>query len=85
MGCNCKRGKKVINNLDSPDHINEAKKVYQTLSTKTIDEYDDFDKLDVQRIYLSLYPNSNGIASLESMIGNIKTAIEIYDVKYRRT
>ena len=85
MGCNCKRGKKVINNLDSPDHIIQAKTFYSSLVDKPIDEFDDFDKMETKRIYLFLYPNSNGVPTVESMFGHIKTAIEIYDVKYRRT
>jgi hypothetical protein len=85
MGCNCKRGKKVINNLNSPDHISEAKIFFQSVKDKPIEEFDDFDKMESRRVYLSLYPNSNGVPQLEPMMGYIKTAIEIYDVKYRKS
>jgi len=85
MGCNCKRKKQVTNNLDSPDYIIPAKESFTQLSTKKIEDFDAIDQMEVKRIYLSLYPNSKGTTSTEQMMMDIKTAIEIYDVKYRRT
>jgi len=83
MGCNCGNKKKVINNLNSPVHLEQAKISFQEVNSKEISELDDFDKMEINRIYLSLYPNSNGIPSLEGQIRDIKDALEIYDRRYR--
>ena len=43
MGCNCKGGKKqVTNNLDNPDHIQNAKQVVESIiSVKEIQDLND--------------------------------------------
>jgi len=81
-GCGCKK-KNVINNLNSPVHIQEAKTSFELLNQKDMSEFDDFDILEVNRIYLSLYPNAKGMASVDSMMKDIKSAIQIYGTKYR--
>jgi hypothetical protein len=84
--CNCKKGRKqVINNLDNPDHVNNAREVFRTIILgKGISEFTDYDKIELNMAYLSLYPNVNGQPTIEEMVGGIKQGIELYDVKYRR-
>ena len=86
MGCNCKGGKKQItNNLDSPDHIQVGKNVFNSIiSQKTIEDLNDLDKIEIMGAYATLYPNSSAQPSIGDAINQIKTAIELYDVKYRR-
>jgi len=81
-GCNCKKNK-PMNNLRNVDYITEAKKVYQeTIQGRT--EYTDLDKIMIIQTYQNLYPASNGVPSIEEAIQQIKTGIELYDVKYKR-
>jgi hypothetical protein len=84
--CNCKKGRKqVVNNLDSPDHVNNAREVFRTIILdKGISEFNDYDKIEINLAYLSLYPNVKGEPTIEEMVGGIKQGIELYDVKYRR-
>ena len=86
MGCNCKGGKKQItNNLDSQDHIQVGKNVFNSIiSKKTIEDLDDLDKIEIMGAYGTLYPNSSATPSIEDAINQIKTAIELFDVKYTR-
>jgi len=84
--CNCKKGRKqVVNNLDSPDHVNNAREVFRTIILdKGISDFTDYDKIEINMAYLSLYPNVKGEPTIEEMVGGIKQGIELYDVKYRR-
>ena len=86
MGCNCKGGRKQItNNLDSPDHIQVGKNVFNSIiSQKTIEDLTDLDKIEIMGAYSTLYPNSSATPSIGEAINQIKTAIELYDVKYTR-
>lgn len=86
MGCNCKGGRKqVTNNLDSPDHIQVGKNVFNSIiSQKTTEDLNDLDKIEIMGAYATLYPNSSATPSIGDAINQIKTAIELYDVKYRR-
>ena len=86
MGCNCKGGKKqVTNNLDSPDHIQVGKSVFNSIiSQKTIEDLNDLDKIEIMGAYGTLYPNSSATPSIGDAINQIKTAIELFDVKYSR-
>jgi hypothetical protein len=86
MGCNCKGGRKqVINRLDSPDHIQVGKNVFNSIiSQKTIEDLNDLDKIEIMGAYATLYPNASATPSIEDAINQIKTAIELYDVKYTR-
>ena len=85
-GCNCKKGtKQVINQLDSQDHIQVGKNVFNSIiSKKTIEDLDDLDKIEIMGAYATLYPNSSATPNIGDAINQIKTAIELYDVKYRR-
>jgi hypothetical protein len=85
-GCNCKGGRKQItNNLDSPDHIQVGKNVFDSIiSKKTIEDLNDLDKIEIMSAYGTLYPNSSATPSVEDAVNQIKTAIELYDVKYKR-
>ena len=84
--CNCKGGKKQItNNLDSPDHIQVGKNVFNSIiSQKMIEDLNDLDKIEIMGAYATLYPNSSAQPSIEDAINQIKTAIELFDVKYTR-
>lgn len=85
MSCSKCKQKKVVNNLDSPDHIQIAKQVYETIIlTKSMVDYDDLDKMEIYRAYDSLYPHSSGVPSIEDAINQIKIGIEVYGTKYTR-
>jgi hypothetical protein len=85
-GCNCKGGRKQItNNLDSPDHIQVGKNVFDSIiSKKMIEDLNDLDKIEIMSAYGTLYPNSSATPSVEDAVNQIKTAIELFDVKYTR-
>lgn len=85
-GCNCKGGKKqVINHLDSADHIQVGKDVFNSIiSQKMIQDLNDLDKIEIMSAYGTLYPNSSGTPNIGDAINQIKTAIELFDVKYTR-
>ena len=83
MGCNCKRGKGTLNNVNSPDHIKIAQEVYnRVILGKTIEDLTDLDKIEIMGAYNSLYPNSNGTPTIESAIEHIKVGIEMFNQKY---
>ena len=86
MGCNCKGGKKVIhNNLDNPNHIENAKQVVQSIiSVKEIQDLTDLDIIEIMGAYYGLYPASSIKPSVEDAINQIKIGIEIYGTKYTR-
>jgi hypothetical protein len=86
-GCNCKGkgSKQMINNLNSPDHISHAQEVYErVISTKTIEEFNQYDKIEIMGSYATLYPASSQTPTLEDAINKIKEGIELYNVKYKR-
>ena len=80
MGCNCKGGKKqVLNNLNSVDHINLAKEVYNNvILAKSVEDYTDLDKMDIFNTYGSLYLNAKYTPTLENAIESIKHAVLNY-------
>ena len=84
--CNCKGGKKqMVNRLDSPDHIQYAKEVYnRVVSSKTTQEFNDLEKVEIIGAYATLYPSSSQTPSIEEAIKQIKQGIELYDVRYTR-
>jgi hypothetical protein len=86
MGCNCKGGKKqVVNNLDDPNHIENAKQVVETIiSVKEIQDLTDLDTIEIMGAYYGLYPSSSIKPTLEDAINQIKIGIEIYGTKYTR-
>ena len=87
MGCNCKKGgtKQMVNNLNSPDHIRHAQEVYdRVISTKTIEEFNQYDKIEIMGSYATLYPASSVTPTLQDAIDKIKQGIELYNVKYKR-
>jgi hypothetical protein len=86
MGCNCKSGKKqVINNLDNPDHIQNAKNVVESIiSVKEIEDLTDLDIVEIMGAYYGLYPASSIKPSVGDAINQIKIGIEIYGTKYTR-
>jgi hypothetical protein len=87
MGCNCKGGgaKQITNRLDSPDHIQYGKDVYnRVVLPNETKEFSDLDKVEIMGAYASLYPNSSVTPTLDDAISKIKEGIELYDVKYRR-
>jgi hypothetical protein len=80
MGCNCKSGKsKPFNNLQSVDHINLAREVYNSvILARPIDEFSDLDKMEVFNTYVALYPNAKYTPSIENAVENIKHAVLNY-------
>ena len=86
MGCACKGGKKqVINNLDNPNHIENAKNIVETIiSVKEIQDLTDLDIIEIMGAYYGLYPSSSIKPSVEDAINQIKIGIEIYGTKYTR-
>ena len=86
MGCACKGGKKVVhNNLDSPDNIQNAKQVVESIiNVKTIEDLTDLDIVEIMGTYYSLYPSSSIKPTVEDAINQIKIGIEIYGTKYTR-
>ena len=87
MGCNsCKGGRKqIINNLDNPDHIQNAKQVVESIiNVKDIQTLNDLDIIEIMGAYYGLYPSSSIRPSVEDAINQIKIGIEIYGTKYTR-
>ncbi len=85
MGCNCKKKPQVINNVYNVDVVNYAKDIYNNIiSTKTMEEYTDVDKVEIMSAYASLYPASSITPSLEEAINQIKIGINLYEVRKRR-
>ena len=86
MGCNCKGGKKqVTNNLDNPDHRQNAKQVVESIiSVKEIPDLNDLDIVEIMTAYYGLYPSSSIRPTVEDAINQIKIGIEIYGTKYTR-
>lgn len=85
--CNCKgKGKaQVMNNVENVDVVNYAKEIYdRVISTKTMEEYTDVDKVEIMGAYASLYPASSVTPSLEEAINQIKIGINLYEVRKRR-
>ena len=78
--CNCKGGKKqIINNLQSSDHIDLAKEVFHNIiQKKTMEEYDDFDNMEILNTYKSLFPNAKTTPTIENAVQNINHAILNY-------
>jgi hypothetical protein len=86
MGCNCKGGsKQITNRLDSPDHIQYGKDVYnRVVLNNTTQEFSDMDKIEIIGAYSTLYPDSSQTPNIEDAINKIKDGIELFDVKYTR-
>ena len=83
MGCNCKKGKGTLNNIDNVDYINIAKEVVTDIIDAK-DEYSDLDKIEILNVYSLLYPKASGTPTVEDAINNIKIAIDLYGRKYKR-
>lgn len=78
MGCNCKKPQ-VLNNLKSVDHLRLATETYEQVAlSKSIEEYDDFDKMQVFNAFKSLYPNAKNLPTLNDAVGHLKNAREIF-------
>ena len=75
----------MINQLDSADHIQVGKNVFNSIiSQKSIEDLNDLDKIEIMGAYATLYPNSSVQPSVENAIVERKRAIELFDVKYSR-
>jgi len=85
MGCNCKRGKGTLNNLNNIDYINQAKYIVETIiDAKPREELTDLDKVEIMGVYSLLYPNASAVPGLDDAINNIKIGIDLYGRKYKR-
>jgi hypothetical protein len=80
MGCNCGKGKKqVLNNLNSKDHLRLASETFKTIiEQRTIEEYTDFDKIEIMGVYKSLYPNQRVEPTLSNAVHYITDAHNRY-------
>ena len=84
MGCNCKGGKsQILNNLDSQDHIEFAREIYERVVEEG-KEYTDLDKIEIVSAYSTLYPNSKTIPTIDECIEQIRIGIDLYDNKNRK-
>jgi len=84
-GCNCKRGGGTLNNLNNKDYIEQAIQVRDTIiNVKTIDEYNDLDKIEIMNTYSLLYPKASGTPGLQDAINQILSGIDLYGRKYKR-
>ena len=64
-GCNCKGKKQIINNLNSPDHIQYAKDVYnRVIAPNTTQEFSNVDRVEIIGAYSTLYPASSNVPSM---------------------
>lgn len=83
MSCSRCKQKKIVNNLDSPDHIKIVKEIYNDVILKG-EPYSELDNLEIYRAYETLYPNSSSTPSIQDAINKIKIGIEVYGTKYKR-
>lgn len=84
--CNCKGGGKPqqMNNVNSVDHINYAKEIYDKIvGPNTTGEYDDLEKVEIMLAFSTLYPNASAQPSIEGAIEQIKIGIELYNQKFQ--
>jgi hypothetical protein len=86
MGCNCKKStKQVLNNVYNVDVVNYAKEIYErVLLSKTIEELNDVDKIEIMGAYASLYPASSVTPTMEDAINQIRIGIELYAIRTKR-
>jgi len=85
MGCNCgkKSTRNPLNNLDSQEHLELAKDVYdRIISQKQFEELDEFDWVELYSVFSQLYPQSTGVPSKEQVINEIKNAVGLLGIKY---
>jgi hypothetical protein len=82
--CNCKGGKsQILNNLDSQDHIEFAREIYERVVEEG-KEYSDLDKIEIVSAYSTLFPNSKTIPTIPECIEQIQIGIDLYDNKNRK-
>jgi len=87
MGCNCGKGgkKKSLNNLDSVQHLELAKEVYdRIISQKQFNDIDNFDWAELYSVFSQLYPQSSVVPSKEQLIVDIKNAMGLLELKYTK-
>jgi hypothetical protein len=85
--CNCKgKGKQqTLNNIDSVDHVNYAKEIYQrVIVPNTTGEYSDLDKIEIIGAFSTLYPNASTTPTVVDAIEQIRIGIELYDNKQQK-
>ena len=84
MGCNCKNPQ-VLNNLWSEDHLRLAKDVFdRIISKKSIEELDDFDKMEIFSVYKQIWPNTKTQPEISNAIFMITDAKEMLRNKVKR-
>lgn len=78
MGCNCKGGKvQKLNNLDSQDHIDQAREVWdRVIAGKDVGMFDEIETREVIGTFFSLYPNAKTTPSVQNAIDNINHALQ---------
>lgn len=84
MGCNCGKKPKVINNTKNQQILNEVKAAFDGIMlNKTIEELDDFDKLELVSLWRLLYPAAQGTPDIPKVIHDIETSMQFLKVKYK--
>lgn len=85
--CNCKgKGKQqTLNNIDSVDHVNYAREIYERVVVpNTTGEYSDLDKIEIIGAFSTLYPNASTTPTVSDAIEQIRIGIELYDSKNQK-
>ena len=85
--CNCKgKGKsQTLNNIDSVDHVNYAREIYErVVLPNTTGEYSDLDKIEIIGAFSTLYPNASTTPTIADAIEQIRIGIELYDSKNQK-
>lgn len=71
--------------LRNPDHIQQAKQTWsEIIEGRDVTTFTGLETVVIYQTYNQLYPASSAQPSLEDAINQIKLAIEVYDVKYKR-
>ena len=84
MGCNCKGRKRIINNLNSVDHLKIAKDVYtRIIQPKQFEELDEYDWIEIYQAYNAVWPMSSQVPSQRDAYDKVIQAVELMKVKYK--
>jgi hypothetical protein len=78
MGCNCKGGKsKPLNNVNNQDTLKIVKEIFDSvISGKDINDFTDYDKLEILNAYSMLYPNSSQQPDITDAVNKITHALQ---------
>jgi len=74
MGCNCKKKKQVINNLNIPSYVQLARDFMASIYNTPVESLEDHKLAEAYHIYNSIFPNSKGQPSKAELITIINNA-----------